>query len=694
MADYFFETQWHEWILSSKNGAYALGTGNLINQRKYNGLLVSSNELFQRHMLVSSIEEEMEMGGESCFLDSSNYSNCVFPEGFLHLVKCWFRPYPVFLYSAVPHSDHILVKKEIMMDEDTSTVLIKYTNLSNSKLHFRLRPKFALRNHHYLNEAGIWDRVAVQTELNSANELSDINFSVKRGDNKVEAYGWMQHGFGFTERKLYQNIYYPWDAGRGYPCREDLIAPFGLEFDLKINEANYLLFSDAPITDSIIMIDNIEKRYKKLPSPADIPTKRKKGEVEESILSTIDFTDTNIFNHPDYMKILEFSLRDFMANNDIIAGFPWFGCWGRDTMISLDGIQRLPKGALIAYDILMKYAEQIKDGLIPNMCSESQQEQNYVSIDATLWFIVRLYEVCSDLTANFAEPKKTKITRLKDAIRLVESMFEALLERPHHEFFLRTDGLLELTELFAGATWMDAKVADRPVTPRNGAPVEINALLFNALCAYEKMVEEYNAISPDRDNQLTNQTYMEACSCIKEAFAKFWIGDFLADRLIGDEPVKEYRPNAIIATSLPFSNKLLSQDKLQQVYETAHIELFTLYGLRSLSPRDPRFHKKYTGGIEERDRAYHQGTVWAWLLLPLAKTWLIAFPNKPSQETASHIAYLIQKLRNGYMRGHIASVAEVWDGDKPHFPKGCPAQAWSVAALYSIENILLDLQGR
>jgi glycogen debranching enzyme len=231
-------------------------------------------------------------------------------------------------------------------------------------------------------------------------------------------------------------------------------------------------------------------------------------------------------------------------------------------------------------------------------------------------------------------------------------------------------------------------------TPRNGAPVEINALLFNAICAYEKMIDEYNDLSDDKKNMLTNQVFLEAKACIHDSFQKFWIDDFLADRIVGDEPIREYRPNAIIATSLPFSEKLLSLDKIQQIYEVAHRELFTYYGLRTLSPKDPKFKKKYFGGIAERDRAYHQGTVWAWLLLPMAKTWLKAFADRPVEEAVNHLSYLIEKLRNGYMRGHIASVAEIWDGDKPHFPKGCPAQAWSVSAVYCIENMILDLKGK
>jgi len=177
------------------------------------------------------------------------------------------------------------------------------------------------------------------------------------------------------------------------------------------------------------------------------------------------------------------------------------------------------------------------------------------------------------------------------------------------------------------------------------------------------------------------------------SFSKFWTGAYWADRLIDDVPINEIRPNALIATALPFSRDLLSLEQLRELYETAHNELFTSYGLRTLSPKDPKFKKKYIGKTEERDKAYHNGTVWAWLMLPLAQTWLIAYSDKPVTEKIQHLSYLTEKLRNGYQRGHIASVAEVWDGDKPHFPKGCPAQAWSVSALYSIECLMKELRG-
>lgn len=693
MANYFLETQSHEWILSNINGAYALGTGNLVPQRKYHSLLTQSNKNFDRFNLLASMEEMIEWRGESFFLDSNHYNSCIYPEGFLHLVKSWLRPYPVFLYSALPHNDDILIKKEILMDETTNSILIKYTNLSSHRLHFKLRPKLAMRNHHHLNQAGTWDGAHDQSKLWKENDFTFFNY--KRLSNQLELFAFIQFGDVSQDKIIYRNQYYPWEAMRGYPGVEDLLSAYLLDFDLKCNETNYLIFSDQAILAPEELITRIEKRYKKYPTPNDIPQKRKSCAITEdekthSILSSLDYDDNEMFDYKNYMKILELSLNDFIANNDIVAGFPWFGAWGRDTMIVLEALIKMPKGAEIAWEILKKYASQIKDGLIPNMCSESGQSGNYQSIDASLWFIIRLYECAMEL--NKKGNQKQKLAIIKEIMDLSESILNQIIFKVNKGFKIREDALIELNLTFASATWMDAKVMDNPVTPRDGAPVEINALLYNALCYYELMIEKHNDIAPESKFFFINDDLKEHKEKMKVSFSKFWMGDYLADRIYHDELIKEYRPNAIIAASLPFTP--LSIDKLQQIYECAHIELFTPYGLRSLSPRDYKFKKKYIGDVAQRDKAYHQGTVWAFLLLPFVKTWIKAFPQKSKDESISHISYLIEKFRNGYMKGHIASIAEVWDGDKPHFPKGTPAQAWSVSSLYLIENILADLGGK
>lgn len=697
MANYFLETQSHEWILSNKMGGYAIGTGNLVPQRKYHCLLTKSNEQFERVSLINTIEEEIEWRGESFNMDSNHYNNCIFPEGFLHLVKSWLRPYPIFLFSSVPHNDDILIKKEIMMDEFSNILLVKYTNLSSHKLHFKIRPKFTLRNHHQLNEPGTWDHENELTDIWKVHE--DQYFKVCRQMNGADAFGWFQHGQIYHDRRIYRNNFYPWEIMKGYPGVEDLLTCFFINFELKPNESNYVLFSDSYFDSPNNVVVRIEKRYKKYPMPVDMPYKRQiskskdpllEADQEEDILSTLDYNDNILFDHASYMKILELAVSDFVANDNIVAGFPWFGAWGRDTMIALEGVLKLPKGAETAWVILKRYALLIKDGLIPNMITESGQMGNYTSLDATLWFVIRLFETCDILCQNQKTTQKQKMIYWKEVIDITEKVLNELIYKTHYDYRVREDGLIEMMHSFASATWMDAKVNNIPVTPRDGAPVEINALFYNALCFYLLMIERYNNIVPESKFYITSMEYIELKEKVKDSFHKFWIGDYLADRLYHDEPIMEYRPNAIIATSLPYCP--LSVDKIQQVYECAHVELFTPYGLRTLSPRDPKFKKKYFGDQLQRDKSYHQGTVWAWLLLPFVKTWLKAYPYKSKNESINHISYLIEKFRNGFMRGHIASIAEVWDGDKPHFPKGAPCQAWSVTGIYVVEKILEEME--
>ncbi|HOQ80050.1 MAG TPA: amylo-alpha-1,6-glucosidase [Candidatus Cloacimonadota bacterium] len=694
MANYFLETQSHEWILSNKSGAYALGTGNLVPQRKYSSLLTKSDAQFKRFNLVASLEEMVEWRSNTFFLDSNHYSNCIYPEGFLHLVKSWLRPYPVFLFSSVPHNDDVLIKKSIMMDDESNSVLIKYQNLSMGKLKFKVRPKYALRNHHFLNHAGAWDNHDLAFEINQSNGYEVAK--VIRLSSELECYAWLKTGDIHQEFLVYRNQYYPREATRGYPATEDLVTAFYYNFTLQPNESTYLIFSDSPIVQPEQLIAQIEKRYECYPTPKDIPQERKletkimlDEEQEYSIMNSLDFDDNIMFEGEDYKKILELSLKDFMANNDIIAGFPWFGAWGRDTMIVLESIIKMPKGAEYAWEVLKKYSDQRQNGLLPNMLNESGQTGNYDSIDASLWFIIRLYETLETLNKKGAT--RQKIANWKKAIVITEETLEKILFSEHENFYIRADGLIHLNHNFASATWMDAKVDGKPVTPRDGSPVEINALLYNALVYYVMMIEKYNEIAPDSKFIFLNDTFIEKRELIKASFAKFWIGDYLADRLYHDEVIAEYRPNAIIAASLPFTP--LSVDKLQSIYESAHIELFTPYGLRSLSPRHYQFQKKYIGSVKHRDSAYHQGTVWAWLFLPFVKTWLRAFPEKSIAEKIEHISFLTNSFRNGYQKGYIASIAEIWDGDMPHFPKGAPAQAWSVGALYSIEQIITELEG-
>ncbi len=665
------ETHHHEWILTNKLGAYALGTGNLINQRKYHGLLVASDKNFNRHHLVAGMEEKVEWRGEVIHMDSNNYSNCIYPEGFLHLVKPWLRPYPAFLYSALPHQNEILIFKEIMMDNESNTTLVKYGNLGKHLLHFNLHPKFTMCPHHEINAHGSLDYIDYHTQIDETGQ--GAAFSALRVNNGIKVFGHALKATVSHNRYVYYNVYYPWEVMSGYEGIGDQISLYQIDFDLAPAESNYILFSDQPISDPIEMIERIEARYSMLPKAIDYPMY---ADAEDNLLAKLDYEDNFLFDRKGYLKLLEFALQDFITEDDVVAGYPFYGPWGRDTMVVLNAMLHNSTSLDLVERILRKYSMHIKDGLIPNMLAESGREANYDSIDASLWYIILLWKL--------GKKKKNK-KYWKDAYDLTARIIGALMEQTDKPYRVRKDGLIELDPSFAHGTWMDVRVDGKAVCPRWGAPVEINSLWFNALSAYEAICEAHNSTGSTKIN--AKAEYLLLKDKVKDSFRKFWTGEFLADRLEGDKAIIEIRPNAIIALSLPWQP--LPHDIMKQVLERTFKELYTFYGIRTLSPNDPRFRKKYYGTQRERDRAYYNGSVWAWLFGPFCGLYLKVYGAQKSEtEIVKTIGDIIGVLRNSFMKGHIASVAEVWDGDTPHFPKGAPAQAWSVAALYNIETYL------
>jgi predicted glycogen debranching enzyme len=672
MNNYFMETHHHEWILTNKLGAYALGTGNLINQRKYHGLLIASDEYMNRRHLVSGIEEKVEWRGELIHLDSNNYSNCIYPEGFLHLVKPWLRPYPAFLYSALPHQNEILILKEIMMDEDSNTTLVKYTNLGQHLLHFEFHPKFSMCSHHDLNPHGSMDFEEFENSIETAEGGSA--FSALRKKSGLRVFGAVGQGKVSHNRYVYYNVYYPWEVMSGYAGIGDQISLFQIDFELAPGQSNFILFSNKAIDDVSELYDRILSRYDKLPQPIDFP---KPG--QSNILESLDYDDNYLFSREQYLKILEFALSDFVTGNDVIAGYPYYGAWGRDTMVVVNALLRKDENLELVERILRKYSAHIRDGLIPNMLAETGREANYDSLDATLWYVIMLWKYGK---------RKNRKGFWAEAIKLAENILQNMSDDSEKHYQLREDALLELKPEFAHGSWMDVRIEGKAVTPRWGAPVEINSLWYNALCAYEAMCEAHNSKGSKKHEPILRLLNLK--HKVHQSFTKFEIEGFLADRLEGDKAISELRPNALIALSLPWSP--VSLEKMKQVWECSFKELYTYYGLRTLSPRDSRFRKKYYGTQKERDLANHNGSVWAWLLGPFCGLYLKLYRNKKSDvEIAKDLSEFIAVFRKGFMRGHIASIAEVWDGDMPHFPKGAPAQAWSVAALYNIETFLESL---
>lgn len=622
----------YEWILTNKKGGYALGTAFLSNVRKYHGLLIAGSSNGKRHHLLSAIEERVLFtSGLSYYLDTNFYPEVIFPEGYKLIREFFFKPYPQFFY-ACPKSKEIFLLKTLQMAEDKNAILITYKNISSYPYKLYLRPKLTFRNHHDLTFTSTWRDYLL--------ELTPKEVFIEKEEYALFIYA--NKGEFRKDPIFYYQVYYPLEELRGYPAKEDLFSPCLFEVELSAGETLYLLFSDRIIPELDQEIEHIKRRYQSLPKVSS-------GE--------------KTFKDKDFLSFLEVMLKDFIIKGDIIAGYPWFYCWGRDTFVGLPALFYLKEGRDLCLEIFETYLKRREKGLIPNVVG-TKEETNYNSLDGTLWFLLRIFEFL-----RFFKGKINKETK-KKLLSAVEEFVYFLHNDTGLSFYLDLkDGFIEIPESVNKAlTWMDVMIDGRPLTPRYGKPIEIAFLWHNIL----KFVLEFFSKSFHKKYQIE-----ELITKQEKNLSNFFGENLIADRIYRGEPIWEIRPNFVIALSLPFTP--VSEEHLKKAYFLAKEELLTPYGLRSLSPRHPEFKRKYFGNQYQRDLAYHNGSVWVWLLYPYGKL-LEKVVSK--EEYLNALKGLLQPFKELILSGKVGSIPELYDGENPYFPKGAPAQFWSVAAIY------------
>jgi len=316
------------------------------------------------------------------------------------------------------------------------------------------------------------------------------------------------------------------------------------------------------------------------------------------------------FTYGEYLEILKLCVSEFIAGDNLVAGFPWFAAWGRDTMISMEVMRYLEGGVDLAYRILKKYGDNMREGLIPNTLGEGGVGCSYETVDAALWFGLRTLEYWHDFNREQRE----------NLLRLVFEVIGSYLLSQSLPFRLDpTDGLIDIHARDGTAlTWMDAKVYGQPLTPRYGKPIEVNALWYNLLKLFSKVAQEENIDQFTSGHGTVSTSKVRGLiRKVKKSLDSYFYGTGFADRIENGRLEKELRPNYIVALSLPFD--IVGKDKMKIGYDIARREMLTSHGLRTLSPKNRAFRRKYMGNQIMRDLAYHQGTVWVWLLLPMAK---------------------------------------------------------------------------
>ncbi len=433
---------------------------------------------------------------------------------------------------------------------------------------------------------------------------------------------------------------------RGFDFLEDLFQSFSLKFD--VHDAAIVIASTEPQT--ISDIENFEK---------------KEIERRDELIKTADAKD-------DFTKQLVLAADQFIvsrgAGKTIIAGYHWFSDWGRDTMIALNGLTLATGRVEIAKSILLEFSEHISEGMLPNRFPDAREEAEYNTVDATLWYFeaVRAYaEKTNDYQLIYEN--------------LYEKLINVILWHVHgtrYQIHLDTDGLLYAGETGVQLTWMDAKIGDWVVTPRTGKAVEIQALWYNALCIMADFAERF-------DDEKDKEKYLEMANAAKKSFNKiFWNAaeECLYDVVDGEEKDASVRPNQIFAVSLP--NMMLSIGKAQKIVNKIEAELLTPVGLRSLSPKDSRYCSTYIGSPLDRDSAYHQGTVWAWLIGAYIDAYRKVHAN--GRKTEEHVSEILQGFRNLMTEAGLGQISEIFDAATPHTQRGCIAQAWSVAEVLRV----------
>jgi len=644
-----------EWLVTNALGGYASASVSGACTRRYHGLLIAALPArLGRMVMLSHFGEQIALPDESVI----DFSGEELSEEHLSLHAAEFLTefrleagLPVWRYNI----RGCIVEKRLVMPHLQNTVYISYRYLcDNGMIRLRLRPAMHFREH----EAPVSLPLDKPYTVRAVGDHYEIAADGQIPPLRFRLYG-PQAGF-VLEGGRFKTIFYRVEQSRGYECRGPLWNPGFFRTTLRNGETFTVVASTEP-WEKILALEPPEAFQKELARRRKLVEIARpevtQGWPAELVLAADQFLITPNTRAAD-------AARAHAAGDDVrtvIAGYHWFTDWGRDTMISLEGLTLTTGRHAEAGYILRTFAHYIRDGLIPNMFPEGEQSGLYNTADATLWYF-------------HAIEKYLAATGDKETLQLLLPKLIDIID--HHVRGTRfgigvdaTDGLLRQGEDAYQLTWMDAKVGDWVVTPRRGKTVEINALWYNALRLMETWAQQEMG-----DEEAAKYTDLAARSY--ESFNKrFWFdaGGYLYDLVDGESGNdSSLRPNQLFAFSL--THPILDPLRWKQVLDIVQKYLLTPYGLRSLGPGHPDYKPQYYGDLRARDAAYHQGTVWAWLIGPFIDAWLRVYPD--DFEGARR---LLEGFKTHLGDACIGSISEVFDAGEPFTPRGCVAQAWSVA---------------
>ena len=642
-----------EWLETNGLGGWASSTITGAHTRRYHGLLVAATKPpVGRMVLLSKLDETIAinvqrfdaLNVQRFELSCNRYPGAVHPRGFEYLVFFEKDLFPVFEYEA----GGVKLRKTIAAINGENTTLLLYEVLqAPANFSFELRPFIAYRDYHSMTH----ENGAIRREAQFNNGV----FHAQPYDGAPELFV-MIPGAGFeAQPDWYRNFEYGIEQYRGLEACEDLFTHGVFKVNLKAGDKlGVIISTNNPAGRDAFKLFNLEKcrREKVLDGPSN------KDEFSKTLTLAAD----------------QFVVKRGEDLKTLIAGYHWFSDWGRDTMIALPGICLVTGRYDDAKKILRAFAQSASQGMLSNRFPDAGEQPEYNTVDATLWFFVAIYKYLQATgDENFVRDELMPI--LRDIIAWHD-------RGTRYRIHVDTDGLLYAGEPGVQLTWMDAKVGDWVVTPRQGKVVEINALWYNALMIFADFSKRFG-------NTADMQQFAQRAEQVKLKFDEvFWneAGGYLYDYVDGDHRDALLRPNQIFALSLPFP--LLEGEKEKKVLKVVEEKLYTPFGLRSLAAHEPGYRADYGGDSWSRDGAYHQGTVWSWLLGPMI-TAIVRLEGEVGKKRAKE---LLEKITPHFSDAGIGTISEIFDAEPPYAPRGCMAQAWGVAEVLRayIEDLMVE----
>ena len=623
-----------EWLETNGRGGFASGTVAGANTRRYHALLLTARRPpGERVVLVNHVEDWLDVGGQSFPLSTNVYPGAVHPVGYQHCTLFALNPWPTWTYRV----GGLTVQRELCCVHGRDLVILRWSLKGKTKqaVRLRVRPKLTGRDYHGLHHEN--SAVTMDAEI----KQGSVQWQPYRDLPAVRAF----HSGDYRQAAdWYRRIQLPVERRRGLDDEEDWWSPGEFTFELRSGEhADLLLTSEAVESVDIQALVRSERARRKA--------------METSI------PPTDVLTHRLW-RATEAYLSERGAGQTVIAGYPWFTDWGRDTFIALPGLCLVTGRYEAARHIIDAFAAHVSEGMIPNRFPDAGEQPEYNTIDASLWFVhaVDRYLTYSKDSRHVRQTAWPAIRHILDGYR----------RGTRYGIRMDRDGLIMGGVPGAQLTWMDAKVGDWVVTPRHGKPVEIQALWIRALEIGERLARKFG------EADYAEQCGRDRVTAVASFQRRFWhhAGGYLYDVIDGPEgDDSSLRPNQLYAIAL--CPGLLTKDQAKQMLRVAENRLLTPVGLRTLSPKDDRYRGQYQGGPAERDAVYHQGTVWPFLLGCFVTSWL-AVHGKGATQKAKARGFLTG-LEQHLDEACLGQVSEIFEAEAPHEPRGCPAQAWSVA---------------